>query len=58
MPWYRSIEDLGAISMVEPSFLHLGTLSALPDTWKSFSDAVVESEQQVSGYEGACVNMP
>lgn len=33
--------------MLEPSFLHPGTLSALPDAWKAFAVAVVEAEQQV-----------
>ena len=42
-----SIEELSSYAMLEPSFLHPGTLSALPNEWKAFAVAVVEAEQQV-----------
>jgi hypothetical protein len=42
-----SIEDISGYAMLEPSFLHPGTLSALPDTWTAFVVAVTEADQQV-----------
>ena len=35
--------------MLEPSFLHPGTLSALPDAWKVFVDMLQEVQSQVRG---------
>jgi len=33
--------------MLEPSFLHPGTLSALPPLWSAFAGSLTEAEQQV-----------
>ena len=46
-PSKDSIEELSSFSMLEPSFLHPGTLSAHPDAWKIFTAMLDNTREQV-----------
>ena len=46
-PSKDSIEELSSFSMLEPSFLHPGTLSAHPDAWKVFTAMLDNTREQV-----------